>query len=132
MLPPAIMPCENSDTLDMRYINSNYAPIKHPFDNNFDIEAYNTNWYDDAPPSRAPDFIKDNVIPSVSAVRSVPLSNNYIWTDASVTWNQAPPPELLVKPTAIPPTAPVHLPPVAENKPTQSPTNKASRLGTRF
>ena len=41
MLPPAIMPCENSDTPDMRYVSSDYTHVKHPFDDTFDIEAYN-------------------------------------------------------------------------------------------
>ena len=126
MLPPAIMPCANSDTSDMRYINSDYAPIKHPFDDNFNIEAYNTNWYDDAPPSRAPDFIRDNVIPSVSAVRAIPLSDNYTWTDDTATWNDATLQEVPVKSATTPQAISSQLPSKLTNKPPQIPTDNSS------
>ena len=61
MLPPAILPCEHLDTPDMIYINSDFAPTKHPFDHTVDIERYNINWYDDGPSSRAPTFIRNNI-----------------------------------------------------------------------
>ena len=56
LLPPTILPCEQMDTPDMRYLNSDFAPRKQPFDN-LDIESYNTKWFDDAPPSQVPTFI---------------------------------------------------------------------------
>ena len=77
MLPPAIFPCEHLDTPGMRYINSDFAPIKHPFDNTVDIESYNINWYDDKPPSRAPTFIRDNIISTGSPDQGESLSGLY-------------------------------------------------------
>ena len=48
LLPPQILPCDEIDTPDLRYLNSDFAPhLKHPFHNSFDIEAYNTKWFDD-------------------------------------------------------------------------------------
>lgn len=79
MLPPAILSCEHLDTPDMRYLNSDFAPIKHPFDNTADIESYNTSWFEDQPPSRVPTFIQDNTIPSVSSVQVMPLFDVFTW-----------------------------------------------------
>ena len=53
MLPLTILSCEHLSTPDIRYLNSKFAPIKHPFDNTTDIESYNISWIEDQPPSRA-------------------------------------------------------------------------------
>ena len=48
LLPPQILPCDEVDTPDLRYLNSDFAPnLKHPFHKDFDIQAYNTRWFDD-------------------------------------------------------------------------------------
>ena len=48
LLPPLILPCDEVDTPDLRYLNTDFAPnLKHPFHRDFDIEAYNTKWFDD-------------------------------------------------------------------------------------
>lgn len=48
LLPPQIMPCDEVDTPNLRYLNTDFAPnLKHPFSKSFDIEAYNTKWFDD-------------------------------------------------------------------------------------
>ena len=74
LLLPTILPCEHLDTPDMRYLNSNFSPKNHPFANTLDIESYNTHWDDSKPPSSVPTFIRDNHVPSVSAVIARPLS----------------------------------------------------------
>ena len=66
------------------------------------------------------------MIPSVSAVRAVPLSDNYAWTDASSTWIQVSPPKLPLNPTAVETITPLQPPMLEKNKPTQSPTDSAS------
>ena len=83
MLPPAILPCEHLDTPDMRYLNSDFVPIKHLFENTADIERYTLSWFKDQSPSCAPTFIQDNVVPSISSVRAKPLSDAYTWDDAT-------------------------------------------------
>ena len=60
LLPPQILPCEHVDTPTLRYLNSDYAPLRHPFGKNFNIESYNTSWFDDKPVSRPPDFLLDS------------------------------------------------------------------------
>ena len=49
LLPPLIYPGESLDTADLRYLNSDFAPLHHPFSKSFDIEAYNTRWFDSNP-----------------------------------------------------------------------------------
>ena len=51
LLPPAIFPCESTDSTDLRYLNSDFAPLHHPFTKDFNIEAYNTCWFDEEPTS---------------------------------------------------------------------------------
>ena len=46
LLPPTIYPTEPVDTADLRYLNSDFAPLHHPFSKTFDIEAYNNRWFD--------------------------------------------------------------------------------------
>ena len=62
LLPKQLLPCEHLDTPDMRYLNSDFAPVNHPF-GNFDLESYNTAWFDDEPPSRVPEFLYDTHLP---------------------------------------------------------------------
>ena len=49
LLPPAIYPSEPIDTAGLRYLNSDFALLHHPFSKTFDIEAYNTRWFDAEP-----------------------------------------------------------------------------------
>ena len=88
MLPPAILPSECLDTPDIRYMNSDFSPINHPFANSMDIESYNVDWFDDALPSRVPIFLRGNILASVSSVRALLLSESFLWDDASGSWNQ--------------------------------------------
>jgi len=84
MLPPTILPYEQMDTPDLRYINSDIAPVKQPFKDTLDIESYNTHWYENEHPSRVPTFIRDSHMPSVSPLTTAPLLNNLKWdTDKS-------------------------------------------------
>ena len=86
MLPPAIFPCEHLDTPDIRYLNSEFAPIKNPFDDTADIESYNTSWFKDQPPNRAPTFIQYNMIPSVSPIQATLLSEAFTWNKSTGSW----------------------------------------------
>ena len=45
-LPPQILPCDPVDLPDLRYLNTDYAPVKHPFKASFDVESYNIMWFD--------------------------------------------------------------------------------------
>ena len=46
MLPPQIPPCDYIDLSNLRYLNTDFAPVKHPFKDNFNIERYNSMWLD--------------------------------------------------------------------------------------
>ena len=46
-LPPQILPCDDIDLPDFRYLNSNFTPVKHPFKDSCNIESYNSMWLDD-------------------------------------------------------------------------------------
>jgi hypothetical protein len=74
LLPPQILPCEHVDTPTLRYLNSDFAPLRHPFSKKFDIESYNTSWFDDKPVSRPPDFLLDKSFLDTSAKKATPLS----------------------------------------------------------
>ena len=49
LLPPDIFPCESTDSTDLRYLSNDFAPLHHPFTKDFNIEAYNTRWFDEEP-----------------------------------------------------------------------------------
>lgn len=58
LLPPQIMPCDEVDTTDLRYLNSDFIPtLKHPFHRDFDVEAYNTDWFEEEPMNTAPEIL---------------------------------------------------------------------------
>ena len=86
MLPPKILLCEEMDTPDMQYIDSNFAPVNQPFKDRLDIESYNLYWYDDRPPSRSPTFIGDSHIPPVSPITIKPLSEHFQWNEELSNW----------------------------------------------
>ena len=46
VIPPQILPCDQISLPDLRYINAEYAPVKHPFKAAFGIESYNIMWLD--------------------------------------------------------------------------------------
>ena len=54
MLPPAMFPYVHTDNPDLRYLNSDFAPLYHPFTKEFNIESYNTYWFNDEPDSATP------------------------------------------------------------------------------
>ena len=54
MLPPVIFLGVYTDTLDLRYLNSDFASLYHLFTKGFNIESYNTRWFDDKPSSATP------------------------------------------------------------------------------
>ena len=74
LLPPQILPGEYIDTTDMRYMNFEFAPQNHPFTKTFDVEGYNTAWYDDIPPSRPPELLDDSLMPDIDEATATPLS----------------------------------------------------------
>ena len=41
-LPPQILPCDQINFPDLRYMNNNFAPVTHPFKDSFNIESYNS------------------------------------------------------------------------------------------
>ena len=93
--PPQILPCDDINLPDLRYLNSDYAPVKHPFKDIFNIESYNSMWLDKYTPVHKPnllDICRDS-IPSVD-------SNDNNLTDKTPTD---------ASPTAIPPS-PISVP----------------------
>ena len=78
-LPPQILPCTDVDLPDFRYLNTNFAPIKHPFKDNFNIESYNSMWLDNKSIVSKPvcqvcgDNIFKNVSPTVDTPEPQPV-----------------------------------------------------------
>lgn len=80
-LPPQILPCDPIDIPDLRYLNTEYAPVKHAFKTVFDIKGSNIMWFEQHPPSinpplaeicsdsLPPKIVTDHVLPPVSAPR---------------------------------------------------------------
>lgn len=48
-LLPTIYSSKSIDTADLRYLNSDFVPLRHPFFKSFDIEAYNACWFHSDP-----------------------------------------------------------------------------------
>ena len=76
-LPPLILPCERFDTPSLRYLNSAFLPLQHPFGKVFDIAGYNIAWFDDTPPNRPLDFFHDITLPNISIRYATLLSQCY-------------------------------------------------------
>ena len=55
-LPPQILPCNDIDLPDFRYLNSDCVPVKHPFLDEFKIECYNSMWIDPKAPIVKPNL----------------------------------------------------------------------------
>ena len=53
-LPPQILPYDQVDLPDLRYMNNDFAPVTHPFKDSFNIESYNSIWFEKQPPSSKP------------------------------------------------------------------------------
>ena len=53
-LPREILPCDDIDLPDFRYLNNDFAPVKHPFKDAFNIESYNSMWLDKSIPVTKP------------------------------------------------------------------------------
>ena len=75
LLPPQILPYEHIDTPYLRFLDTNFAHLRHPFVENFNIESYNTLWFDDEPVSRPPDFLLVKYFLKISAKKVKPLSD---------------------------------------------------------
>jgi len=73
-LPPQILPCDQVDLLDLRYMNNDFAPITHPFKDSFNIESYNSIWFEEQPPSSKPvlkDVCKESLPPPIEGLAAV-------------------------------------------------------------
>lgn len=67
-LPPQILSCDEVDLVDLRYLNSDFTAVQHPFKQAFDMESYNSIWFDKQPPSNKPllsIICKDSLPPAV-------------------------------------------------------------------
>ena len=53
-LPREIFPCDDVNLPDFRYLNNDFAPVKHPFKDAFNIESYNSMWLDESIPVTKP------------------------------------------------------------------------------
>ena len=83
-LPPAIFPCESTDSIDLRYLNSDIAPLHHPFAQDFDIEACDTRWFGEKPTSTSERLLlklsaihneEDNMLaPSPGSIQEKPIA----------------------------------------------------------
>lgn len=73
ILPPQILPCDDIDLPDFRYLNSDFAHIKHPLKDTFNIESYNSMWLDDTMQTRKPNLkeICNKVSPIVPPIVSL-------------------------------------------------------------
>jgi hypothetical protein len=52
LLPPVLWPVEPLDGPDLRYLNSNHAPLPHPLAEPFKIKLYNEMWFSDMLPTK--------------------------------------------------------------------------------
>ena len=79
LLPPAIRPVEPLDGPDLRYLNSNHAPIPHPLKAAFNIELYNDMWFSEPLQTQPPQFsLSERSYPCVeppSAISEVNAEN---------------------------------------------------------
>jgi hypothetical protein len=57
LLPPVLWPVEPLDGPDLRYLNSNHAPLPHPLAHPFNIKLYNEMWLSDPVSSSPPQLI---------------------------------------------------------------------------
>jgi hypothetical protein len=57
LLPPVLWPVEPLDGPDLRYLNSNHAPVPHPLAQPFNIKLYNEMWLSDPIPSQPAQLI---------------------------------------------------------------------------
>ena len=53
LLPPAILPSDPLDTMNVRYLNYSNAPIVHPLKKALNIEVYNDMMFDEPPTLRS-------------------------------------------------------------------------------
>ena len=67
--------CVCTDTPDLRCLNINFAPLHNPFVKDFEIESYNTRWFDDEPDSYTPKPMH-KVNDSISEEGDVEISMN--------------------------------------------------------
>ena len=51
-----MLPCDDVDLPDFRYLNTDFTPVKHPFKDNFNIESYNSIWLDNTSMITKPDL----------------------------------------------------------------------------
>ena len=73
-----ILPCEYVDTPTLRYLNSDFVPLRHPSANKIDIESLKTSWLDDKPLFRSPGFSIGQLFVDTSTKKAKPLSDTVI------------------------------------------------------
>lgn len=78
LLPPQILPCEHIDTPNLRYLNSEFALLRPLFRKGFDIKIHNLAWFDDKPPSRPPELLRDSSLPHITDYSAQPISDHYV------------------------------------------------------
>jgi hypothetical protein len=71
LLPPMLWPVEPLDGPDLRYLNSNHAPLPHPLAEPFKIKLYNEMWFSDPLPTRPPQLVATQ--PEVSETANIHL-----------------------------------------------------------
>ena len=101
MLSPPIFPCVHTDTPDLRYLSSNFAPLHHPFTNDFNIESYHTRWSDDELDSDTPKLMQ-KAIDSIPEEVDVEISTNLPPRLMSETPVERPSGELVALPGQVP------------------------------
>ena len=76
-LTPQILPYNEVDLVDLRYLNTDFAPVAHPFNSSFDIEIYNSMWFDDHPPLTRPPLsvVCKNSLPPTVELPSISISS---------------------------------------------------------
>ena len=114
MLPLAVYPSESCDTPDLRYLNADFAPLHHPFAKDFNIEAYNTRWFDSDPPQT----------PRKLAFRPSDGTSNNSPAPAEVVLLM--PPKVVIVPLALASPKTVQVSPLLPPTPTAAPSAASS------
>jgi hypothetical protein len=89
LLPPVLWPVEPLDGPDLRYLNSNHAPLPHPLAHPFNIKLYNEMWLSDPIPSKPSQLIVTrptvvHVDESDNAVENVPNATSSLSDDSGL------------------------------------------------
>jgi hypothetical protein len=74
LLPPMLWPVEPLDGPDLRYLNSNHAPLPHPLAEPFKIKLYNEMWFSDPMPTKPSHLVATQ--PEVFEMVEVPFPSS--------------------------------------------------------